>query len=326
MILIDILNKIFGKKKKAKKAAPIIFTPPTETPTDEYIDPLTGEKRKKNVVPAADPNAPIYDKIVQSLSNLVGIASKVVNLRSKYQLKQISGNTSVNDRFKFTNDNKIIEANYQKAKEELIYSIKINCYQIETNYKLLTNFDLQKDVKSRYDNLKIVFNNSNFLPLTSYALSEPINLIAIEAARLKAIADAAAKKAADLLNPVGENPNVGGTQEQTGTNTGTGTTKTAAQLAAEAAAELALRNLYNNPLGFTAAQLAYIAAGGSQYDAAFPKEVYVQPTYPNWQNKSYLTSEYVIYNGYKYKNGAQIIGNNNNTPDKDIRWANLGRP
>ena len=37
MILIDILNKIFGKKKKAKKAAPIIFTPPTETPTDEYI-------------------------------------------------------------------------------------------------------------------------------------------------------------------------------------------------------------------------------------------------------------------------------------------------
>lgn len=45
--------------------------------------------------------------------------------------------------------------------------------------------------------------------------------------------------------------------------------------------------------------------------------------YPQWENKSYLTSEYVIYNGLTYKNAAQIVGNNNNTPNKDTRWQRI---
>jgi hypothetical protein len=45
--------------------------------------------------------------------------------------------------------------------------------------------------------------------------------------------------------------------------------------------------------------------------------------YPQWENKSYLTSEFVIYNGLTYKNAAQIVGNNNNTPDKDSRWVRV---
>lgn len=290
MILIDILRKIFGKKKKAKPPVVVITTPTKiQTPTDEDIDPLTGEKRKKVVVPTEDPNTPIFSKIVQSLSNLIGIAGKVSNLRNTYKLKQISGNTSLADRYKFTDENKKIEENYQKAKENLIYAIKINCFQIENDYKLLTSFDLKKDVKSRYDNLKIIFNNYNFLPLTSYVLSEPIAPInpnnifdrakkaaeaAIEAARLKAIADAAAKKAADLLKPVGQNPNTGGTMQQ-GTNTGAAATPTP----------------FNDG------------------------------TYPDWTNKSYTPNTTVYFGGHIYKTITSVDGNNNNTPDKDGRWS-----
>jgi len=45
--------------------------------------------------------------------------------------------------------------------------------------------------------------------------------------------------------------------------------------------------------------------------------------YPQWTNKPYLTSEYVIYNGLTYKNSAPIPGSTNNTPDIDYRWVRV---
>jgi hypothetical protein len=213
MILIDILKKIFRKRKKAvAPTPPIVVTPPKDSDaTKPKIDPLTGEVIKDVVIAPTDPNLAIYSKIVQSLSNLVGIAGKVKTLRSTYQLKQINGNTSVADRFKFTNDNKIIEANYLKAKEDLIYAIKINCYQVETNYNLLTSFDLKTEVKNRYDALKTIFNDYGFLPLTSYLLIAPIKPIEI----IK-----------DSPVVVDIKPTTGGPQTQVGGNTPTTTTQT----------------------------------------------------------------------------------------------------
>jgi len=95
----------------------------------------------------------------------------------------------------------------------------------------------------------------------------------------------------DVSKPVSENPNVGGaTQMGTRINTNETPTLTEAQAAA-----------------------AYLALN--------PPNVQVTPTvFPNWVNKDYLTSEYVIYNGLTYKNKERIYGNNNNTPDKDNRW------
>jgi len=87
----------------------------------------------------------------------------------------------------------------------------------------------------------------------------------------------------DITTPVGENPNTGGTMEQ-GTNVGGATTTTRSE--------------------------ADLNTAPTQ----------VGTVWPNWVNKDYLTSEYVIYNGLTYKNKERIYGNNNNTPDKDNRW------
>ena len=72
----------------------------------------------------------------------------------------------------------------------------------------MTSFDLKTEVKSRYDNLKTIFNDYGFLPLTSYFLIAPIKPIEI-------IKD----------SPVGIDikPTTGGTGTQTGPGTTTQT-------------------------------------------------------------------------------------------------------
>jgi hypothetical protein len=73
-----------------------------------------------------------------------------------------------------------------------------------------------------------------------------------------------------------------------------------------------------------AAEAAKIAAEKAAADAYAslnnPADTNVGNNYPLWQNKQYLTSEYVIYNNNLYKNTVQITTTNNTTPDKDNRW------
>lgn len=83
-------------------------------------------------------------------------------------------------------------------------------------------------------------------------------------------------------------------------------------------------------LAETAANDAKVAAEAAaitaqQYSDAYarlnnPENTNIGNQYQMWQNKTYLTSEYVIYNNNLYKNTVQITTTNNTTPDKDNRW------
>ena len=44
-------------------------------------------------------------------------------------------------------------------------------------------------------------------------------------------------------------------------------------------------------------------------------------TFPDWTNKSYTPNTTVYFGGHIYKTIVMVDGNNNNTPDKDGRWA-----
>lgn len=93
--------------------------------------------------------------------------------------------------------------------------------------------------------------------------------------------------------------------------------KAKAAIAAEAARITAANNaailLEQQRVSASAAADAYASLNN-------PTATNVGNNYPLWQNKQYLTSEYVIYNNNLYKNTVQIKTTNNTTPDKDNRW------
>jgi hypothetical protein len=296
MILTDILKKIFGKKKKAKPPV-IVITPPKDE-----IDPLTGEKRKKTVIPTTDPyeanTMKLFDKLfydftsnniqlsevkskyTQKVLDNLGATSFVkqmlLNLLStnKVDIVDVDKNYLENEKNKSTSSslkNAVVNFNVQDKVnfEDEILKTGIPVLKIVTDITNLYNsidakkyFDFKVKIKELYDKQLKYYRDTY-----GYLKQIKYNLVAPN----------------KLDQTVGENPNTGGTMQQ-GTNVGGATTTTPSE--------------------------ADLNTAPTQ----------VGTVWPNWENKSYLTSEYVIYNGLTYKNKERIYGNNNNTPDKDNRW------
>lgn len=306
MIIINILKAIFGKnKRKVVVPKPVVFTPPVDD-----IDPLTGQKRKKTVVVVEDTyeknTMVLFNKLFDDFTNNNIQLSEV---KSKYTQKV------------FDNLGGTYSSLYQML-YKLLYDKKIDIVDVDKNY-----LETEKN-KSTFSSLKNAVVNFSVEDKIKFEndinkAATPILEIITKIANLYNSIDA--KKYFDFKNkiklmydkqlkyyrdtygylkqskyeliapnqrdkPATELPNTGGTQTGVGINVGnvggnTNTTPSEADL-----------NTRPNQIG---------------------------TIYPQWENKSYLTSEYVIYNGLTYKNAAQIVGNNNNTPDKDTRWQRV---
>jgi len=266
MILIDILKKIFRKKKKAvAPTPPIVVTPPKPIdppkpiePLKPKIDPLTGE--------IIDENEIIQAKAIENFNRGLLLLERqkeaYVNL---FRTIQLNTSRDINQKApswqidQHRNEEKtLLDAQNLDTKKAAKMCIDA--------YKLMTDYFTKIQAKQKYDVLRTFFTNKQLyfnialydvLSNIGYQLVAPVNPIEI-------IKD----------SPVE-------------TTTGGNTPKNPSQA-----------DLYTR-----ANQIGTI--------------------YPQWQNKDYLTSEYVIYNGLTYKNGAQVFGNNNNTPDKDYRWIRV---
>jgi hypothetical protein len=110
--------------------------------------------------------------------------------------------------------------------------------------------------------------------------------------------------------------------ESEATEGGNDATDEAAKAKAKAEADAAAAITAANNAAAAAEAAAITAQQNSDAYQALnnPAATNIGNQYPMWQNKTYLTSEYVIYNNNLYKNTQQITTTNNQTPDKDNRW------
>jgi hypothetical protein len=298
MILTDILKKIFGKKKKAvKPTPPVVYTPPTDE-----IDPLTGEKRKKTVIVVKDTyevdTMKLFDKLFYDFtSNNIQLSE----VKAKYTQKVLDnlGATSYVRTMLLnlltTNKIDIVDVDKAYLENEKNKSTFLGLKNANVNFNVQDKINFEDEIsKTGLPILKIVtdiVNLYNTIDAKKY-FDFKVKIKELYDKQLKYYRDTYGYLrqikfnlvAPNILDkPVRESPNVGGTMEQ-GTNVGGATTTTRSE--------------------------ADLNTAPTQ----------VGTVWPNWVNKDYLTSEYVIYNGLIYKNKERIYGNNNNTPDKDNRW------
>jgi len=289
MILIDILRKIFGKKKKAKPPVVVVTTPKDE------IDPLTGEKRKKTVIPTTDPyeanTMKLFDKLFYDFTSNNIQMSEVKSKYTQKVLDNLGANSRITEMLRnllyykkidiIDVDKAYLEAEKNKSTFTSIKNAVVNFnVQDKINFeneisntgypviKIVTDignlynsidakkyFDFKVKIKELYDKqLKYYRDTYGYLKQIKYNLVAPNK----------------------LDKPVGENPNTGGTMQQ-GTNTGAQATPTP----------------FNDG------------------------------RYPNWTNKDYTPNTTVYFEGKLYKTIQSVYGNNNNTPNLDGRWVIL---
>ena len=261
MTLIQILQKIFHKKKKKSTEKPVVVVVKPNvngTVEDEYkpkIDPKTGEVIKDYILEQAvgentQGDKPKYDFDVQF---------KLLSDQKDAYFGLSIGQIPIS------------------KKDQIIYDTKVIAKNILDAYKVLINeqgtsrtYAEKLDIKTKYDQLRKWFSNSNlYLRIGGNQIYSPVQNY-----------DTLGNIAYDMPLPINQTVVI-----NTGGNVNTNKTPSEADL-----------NTRPNQIG---------------------------TVYPQWTNKSYLTSEYVIYNGLTYKNAAQIVGNNNNTPDKDSRWVRV---
>lgn len=299
MTFIQFLQKIFSRKKK--KPAPVVVV---VTPGDE-IDPLTGEKRKKTVIPTTDPyeanTLKLFDKLFYDFTSNNIQLSEVKRKYTEKVLSNLGATSRINEMLRnllYYKKVDIIDVDKAYLEAEKNKSIFTSIKNAVVNFNVQDKINFETEISNTgYPVIKIVTdigNLYNTIDAKKY-FDFKVKIKELYDKQLKYYRDTYGylkQIKYNLVAPnkldqtIGEQPGgSGGVGTQTGNQTGTQTGPSVADL-----------NTAPSQIG---------------------------TVYPNWENKSYLTSEYVIYNGLKYKNGAQIIGNNNNTPDMDLRWERV---
>ena len=158
------------------------------------------------------------------------------------------------------------------------------------NLKRLFSGQINNAVKTYYSQIygpirkDINDNFNNILLGESYAMTFPI----------------------DRVVPVEAAPNVGATQ------TNVGATQTNVEnLPSSNVGNLPSSNVGNLPS-------SNVAPTPTPTPTPTPRN---DGTFPDWTNKSYTPNTTVYFGGHIYKTIVMVDGNNNNTPDKDGRWA-----
>ena len=198
MILIDILKKIFGKKKKTKSTPPVIYTPPTPStpplPTTENED-LNDFKYQLSLFDLRKKQLGQLGFDYYELEKEIEKRPKIINPTVEQLTEQ-----------KQQKDAKL--SRYNIEKEKLIKDIQFRAANLVRLFNVETVTTIKQKYANDYNPLRIDLNNNfdvkNILVGANYAMTFAVTTPTTREA---------------------ENPNTGGTMQQ-GTNTGAATTTT----------------------------------------------------------------------------------------------------
>jgi len=301
MTFIQFLQKIFRKKKK--KPAPDVVV---VTPKDE-IDPLTGEIRKKTVIVVTDPfeveTMKLFDKLFYDFTSNNIQLSEVKRKYTEKVLSNLGATSRINEMLRnllYYKKVDIIDVDKSYLEAEKNKSTFTSIKNAVVNFNVQDKINFENEISNTgYPVIKIVTDISNLynsIDAKKY-FDFKVKIKELYDKQLKYYRDTYGYLRQIKYNLVVPNKLDQTIGEQTGGSGATGT-----QIGTQTGTQTG-----------TGPTIADLNTAPTQ----------VGTVWPNWENKSYLTSEYVIYNGLTYKNSAQIIGTNNNTPDMDTRWIRV---
>jgi hypothetical protein len=284
MTFKQFLQKIFRKKKK--KAPPVVVV---VTPGDE-IDPLTGQKRKKTVLPLTDPyeidTMKLFDKLFYDFTSNNIQLSEVKRKYTEKVLNNLGERSPLNEMLR-----------------NLLYYKKIDIIDVDKAY-----LELEKN-KSKFTFIKnavVNFNVQDKINFEDEILKTGIPVLKIVTDIRNLYNTIDSKKYFDFKVKIKElydkqlkyYRDTYGYLKQIEYN-------------------LIAPNILDKPIEIQPDVPGIGVQTGIDITPAIP---FNDGTYPDWKNKDYSPNTTVYYQGKLYKTVQFVYGTNNNPPNLDGRW------